>query len=161
MLDFEWFYRNTKAIVYQYLYQHMQDSFETEDIAQEAYLLAFEQWDTLKEHPNPLGWLMLTIRNLKKGYYRHVYNRMDSLEDSQYKDIPYVEPAYNMLVMEDMLESIYKKKEKVIAKRYFLDGDNIEELSTDFGISEKNFRTRLYRMRKRLKSYIESSKKVW
>lgn len=161
MVDFEWFYRNTKAIVYQYLYQHMQDSSETEDIAQEAYLLAFEQWDTLKEHPNPLGWLMLTIRNLRKGYYRHVYNRMDSLEDSQYKDIPYIEPAYNMLVMEDMLESIYKKKEKLIAKRYFLDGDNIEELSADFGISEKNFRTRLYRMRKRLKSYIESSKKVW
>ncbi len=160
MLDFEWFYRNTKAIVYQYLYQHMQNFFETEDIAQEAYLLALEQWDTLKDHPNPMGWLMLTIRNLSKSYYRHVYNRMDSLEDSQYKDIPYIEPAYNMLVMEDMLESIYNKKEKVIAKKYFLDGDNIEELAADFGISEKNFRTRLYRMRKRLKSYIESYEKV-
>lgn len=160
MLDFEWFYRNTKAIVYQYLYQHMQNFFETEDIAQEAYLLALEQWDTLKDHPNPMGWLMLTIRHLSKSYYRHIYNRMESLEDSQYKDIPYEEPAYNMLVMEDFLESIYNKKENSIAKKYFLDGDNIEELSADLGVSEKNFRTRLYRMRKRLKSYIESYEKV-
>ncbi len=160
MLDFEWFYRNTKAVVYQYLYQHMQNFFETEDIAQEAYLMALEQWDTLKDHPNPLGWLMLTIRHLSTNYYRRIYNRLESLEDSQYKDIPYVEPAYNMLVMEDLLENVYNKKEKTIAKKYFLDGDSVEELSADLGVSEKNFRTRLYRMRKRLKSYIESYEKV-
>ena len=64
MLDFEQFYLNSKAIVYQYLYQHVEDFFETEDIAQETYLRAFEEWDMLNEHPNPIGWLMITARNL-------------------------------------------------------------------------------------------------
>ena len=160
MLEFEWFYRNTKAVVYQYLYQHMKDFFETEDIAQEAYLMALEEWDTLKEHPNPTGWLMLTVRHLSANYYRRIYNRIESLEESRYKDVPYTEPAFNLLVMEDLLENVYNKKEKVIAKKYFLNGDSIEELSADLGISEKNFRTRLYRMRRRLKSYIESYEKV-
>ena len=50
MLDFERFYFNTKNFLYQYLYQHVCDFFETEDIAQEAYLTALEEWDELQKH---------------------------------------------------------------------------------------------------------------
>lgn len=159
MLDFERFYLNTKNIVYQYLYYHVRDYFELEDIAQETYVMALEQWDMLKEHPNPAGWLMLTTKYICAGYHRHVYNRMESLDN--YKDIGYEEPAYNMLVMEDLLESVYNKKESILAKRYFLNGDSISQLSSELGMSEGAFRTRLYRMKRRLKSYVESGKKVW
>ena len=64
MLDFERFYFNTKNFLYQYLYQHVCDFFETEDIAQEAYLTALEEWDELQKHPNPMGWLLQTAKNL-------------------------------------------------------------------------------------------------
>ena len=124
MLNFEQFYLNTKAVIYQYLYQHAEDFFETEDLAQETYLLALEEWDKLKDHPNPAGWLMVTARHLCAGYHRHIYFRRESLEERD--EIPYEEPAYNMLLMEDLLESVYNKKEQQIAKKYFLDGDNIE-----------------------------------
>ena len=154
MLDFEQFYLNSKAVVYQYLYQHVEDFFETEDIAQETYLMALEEWDMLLEHPNPIGWLMRTARNLCNNYHRHIYYRMEKIEDET--EIPYIEPAYNLIVMEDLLENVYKKKERNIAKKFFLDGDSIEELAKDLGVSEGSFRTRLYRMRKRLKVYIES-----
>lgn len=161
MLDFERFYLNTKNIVYQYLYQHVQDFFETEDIAQETYLLALEDWETVKDHPNPAGWLMQTAKNLSVGYHRHIYFRKENMEDFYEKDIPYIEPAFGMILMEDLLENAYnKKRDRVLAKRYFLDKDSVEELSEDFGISEGNLRTRLYRMRRRLKSYIESCEKV-
>ena len=161
MLDFERFYLNTKNVVYQYLYQHVEDFFETEDIAQEAYLIALEEWEMLQEHPNPAGWLVQTAKNLSAGYHRHVYYRMESIEEQWEKDIPYIEPAFNMLVMEDLLESVYNKKESPIAKKYFLLDDSVEELSEELGVSEGSLRTRLYRMRRRLKSYIESSEKVW
>lgn len=158
MLNFEQFYLNTKAVIYQYLYQHAEDFFETEDLAQETYLLALEEWDKLKDHPNPAGWLMVTARHLCAGYHRHIYFRRESLEERD--EIPYEEPAYNILLMEDLLESVYNKKEQQIAKKYFLDGDNIEELARDLGITPGAFRTKIYRMRRRLKRYIESYEKV-
>lgn len=154
MLDFEQFYLDSKAVIYQYLYQHIEDFFETEDIAQETYLKALEEWEMLKEHPNPVGWLMVTAKNLCVGYHRHIYHRKESIDWED--EIPYIEPAFNMLVMEDLLENAYKYKEKNIAKKYFLDGDSIEELAKDLGVSTGSFRTRLYRMRRRLKLYIES-----
>ena len=108
----------------------------------------------LKEHPNPVGWLMVTAKNLCAGYHRHIYHRKESIDWED--EIPYIEPAFNLLVMEDLLENAYKYKEKNIAKKYFLDGDSIEELAKDLGVSTGSFRTRLYRMRRRLKLYIES-----
>ncbi len=159
MLDFEQFYLNSKAAVYHYLHQHMEDFFEIDDIAQETFTKAFEEWENLQDHPNPIGWLLVTARNLCTGYYRHVYFRKEELLED--KEIPYVEQAYDRLVMEDLLENVYKKKDKVIAKKFFLDGDSIEELAGDLGVSTSSFRTRLYRMRRRLKIYIESCGQVW
>ena len=72
-----------------------------------------------------------------------------------------MEPAYDLIVMEDLLENVYKKKEQEIAKKFFLDGDRIEELANDLGVSQGSFRTRLYRMRRRLKLYVESCGEVW
>ncbi len=161
MLDFERFYLNTKNIIYQYLYQHVEDFFEAEDIAQESYLMALEEWEYLQNHPNPAGWLVQTAKNLSAGFHRHIYYRMESFEERIGKDIPYIEPAYSTLVMEDLLENVYNKKEQVLAKKYFLEDNNVEELAADMGVSAGSVRTRLYRMRKRLKTYVESYEKVW
>lgn len=161
MLDFERFYFNTKNLLYQYLYQHVSDYFETEDIAQETYLTALEDWEELKEHPNPAGWLLQTAKNLCIGYHRHVFYRMESIEAYHHDEIPYEEPAYELCVMEDLLERVYNQKELPIAKKYFLEEDNLEELSLELGVSVNSLRSRLFRMRRRMKSYIESGGKVW
>ena len=158
MLDFEQFYLNTKAAIYQYLYQRMEDSVETEDIAQETYLMALEEWDSLKEHPNPTGWLMLTARHLCAGFHRHTYFRKESMEEAE--EIPYEEPAFNLVLMEDLFENVYKPKDRNIAKKYFLEGDTIEELAGDLGMSQGAFRSKIYRLRNRMKRYIESCEKV-
>ena len=154
MLDFERFYLSTKNILYGYLYHHTKDAFEIDDIAQESYLVALEQWERVKKHPNPTAWLMLTAKNLNYNYERHVYYRNESLPLSN--EIPYEETAYNVIVMEDLLENVYNDKEKTMAKKYFLEGESIAELSNDLGISEGALRMRLYRMKTRLKTYVES-----
>lgn len=161
MLDFERFYFNTKNFLYQYLYQHVCDFFETEDIAQEAYLTALEEWDELQKHPNPMGWLLQTAKNLCTGYHRHVLYRTESIEEHRHEDVPYEEPAYELCLMEDILERVYNKKELHIAKKYFLEEDSLEDLSLELGVSVNSLRSRLYRMRRRMKSYIESGEKVW
>ncbi len=159
MMDFERFYLNTKNILYNYLYHHTKDYFELEDLAQETYLVALEQWDMLQNHPNPAGWLILTAKNLNYNYERHVYYRMEGLACPN--EIPYIETAYSTVVMEDFFQNVYNEKEQKLAKRYFIDGESVAELSDDFGITQGALRTRIYRMRMRLKSYIESESKVW
>ena len=158
MLDFERFYLNTKHILYNYLYNHTKDSFEIEDIAQETYLEALKQWEMLQNHPNPAGWLIVTAKHLNYNYERRVYSRLERI--SCPNDIPYIEPAYNVLVMEDLFENVYNVKEQAFARKYFLEGESIAELSGDFGVSRGAVRTRLYRMKIRLKSYVESERKV-
>lgn len=160
MLDFERFYLNTKNLLYQYLYQHVRDFFETEDIAQETYLAALEGWNALQEHPNPAGWLLQTAKNISTGYHRHVFYRMESMEE-HHNEIPYEEPAFDLCLMEDILERVYNKKELPIARKYFLEDDSLEELSLELGVTVNSLRSRLFRMRRRMKSYIESGGKVW
>ena len=112
----------------------------------------------LQNHPNPAGWLIITAKNLNYGYERHIYNRIEKLACPN--EIPYIEPAYTTMVMEDLLENVYNKKEQVLAKKYFLEGESITEISNDFGISEGAIRTRIYRMKNRLKTYVESERKA-
>lgn len=159
MGDFERFYLNTRNLIYGYLCHHAKDAFEVEDIVQETYLVALEQWDMVRNHPNPAGWLMKTAQYLNYNYERHVLFRKECLSDSD--DIPYEEEAYDSFVMEDLLQNVYNKREQDLAKKYFLDGESISELSHDFGITEGALRMRLYRMKNRLKTYIESEPKVW
>jgi RNA polymerase sigma factor (sigma-70 family) len=161
MLDFEHFYFNTKNAVYQYLYQHVKDFFETEDIAQETYLIALEDWEMLQEHPNPAGWLLQTAKNISKQYHRRVFYKMESIDSYSDYDVPYNETAYEQVLMEDVLERVYNKKELPIARKYFLQNDSLEELATELGVSIHSLRSRLFRMRRRMKSYIESGGKVW
>lgn len=161
MLDFERFYFNTKNVVYQYLYQHVCDFFETEDIAQETYLIALEDWEMLQEHPNPAGWLLQTAKNICSQYHRHVFYKTESFEEYLEREMPYDEPAYDQVVMEDILERVYNKNELSIARKYFLENDSLEELSEELGVTINSLRSRLFRMRRRMKSYIESGEKVW
>lgn len=161
MLDFEQFYLNTRSIVYHYLYQQKDNFFEMEDIAQEAYLLALEDWETLQNHPNPAGWLVQTAKHITTGYRRRAAFNVRSLNSEEGDmDIWYEEPAFEQLLMEDLLERVYGAKELPIAKKYFLDNDTPEDLAMELGVSNSSMRSRLYRLRRRLKSYIESGIKM-
>ena len=62
---------------------------------------------------------------------------------------------------EQKLTLTVNKKELPIARKYFLEEDSLEELSSELGVSVNSLRSRLFRMRRRMKSYIESGEKVW
>ncbi len=145
--DFEGFYRHTIASVRQYLSSRVADTHEVEDLVQETYAEALEQWDMLREHPNPCGWLLLTAKHISRRYYRRVYTRTEKLyEDS----IAVEDPAYDIVVMEDLLHSLYRRDSEKLARAYFLGGSTITELARDMHLSNKSVSNKLYRIRRRL-----------
>lgn len=145
--DFECFYKRTQTMVRQYLYSRVADTHEVEDLVQETYAEALEQWNMLREHPNPCGWLLLTAKHISRRYYRRVYARTEKLyEDS----IAVEDPAYDMVVMEDLLHSLYRRDSEKLARAYFLGGSTITELAEDMHLSNKSVSNKLYRIRRRL-----------
>ncbi|MCD7862637.1 MAG: sigma-70 family RNA polymerase sigma factor [Lachnospiraceae bacterium] len=145
--DFESFYKRTSQMVSQYLLARMADAHEVEDMVQETYAEALEQWDMLREHPNPCGWLLLTAKHICRRYYRRVYTRTEKLyEDS----IAAEDPAYDMVVMEDLLHSLYRSRSEKLARAYFLGGATIPELAEDLHMSNKSISDKLYRIRRKL-----------
>ncbi len=55
---------------------------EPEDVAQEAFTRAFEQWDHLRHHPRPDGWLFLTAYRLATSLRRRTATRLRSTGSS-------------------------------------------------------------------------------
>lgn len=151
--DFGIFYERTKGLVYQCLNTRMTDVHEIEDIVQQTYLLALEQWEMLKVHPNPCGWLLLTARHLYRGLHRHIYHRLERLGERV--EIPYEDPAFNQVVMEDYLQRLYRPGEETLVRRYFLEGASEAQIAKELGVSLGCIRTRLYRFRKRLRKDAE------
>ncbi len=145
--DFESFYKRTSQMVRQYLLARVNDAHEVEDLVQETYAEALEKWEELLKHPNPCGWLLLTAKHNMRGYFRRVCRSPEKLiEDS----IVYEDPAYEMVVMEDLLHSLYRTDAEKLARAYFLGGATITELAEDLHMSNKSISNKLYRIRRRL-----------
>ncbi len=150
--DFESFYRRTGGMVRQYLRLRMENAQEIEGIVQETYRIALERWDMLQSHPNPCGWLLLTAKHMWRDVRRYENFRTDQWSE---ENIFYEDPAYEMVVMEDMLHSLYGGEDERLARGYFLEGFTVAELAEDMRISPGNVRTRLYRIRKKLRKEVK------
>src|SRR6266508_3945012 len=68
--SFDEFYRGTSVRLMRYGYAVSGDLTEAQDLVQEAYTRAWQQWRTLVAHPNPEGWVRLVVARLATGRWR-------------------------------------------------------------------------------------------
>jgi RNA polymerase sigma-70 factor (ECF subfamily) len=61
---FDEFYRGTSVRLMRYAYAVCGDLIEAQDLVQEAYTRAWQQWRVVVAHPNPEGWLRLVVARL-------------------------------------------------------------------------------------------------
>ncbi|MCD8325617.1 MAG: hypothetical protein LUC90_02705 [Lachnospiraceae bacterium] len=110
--------------------------------------MALEKWNMLRCHPNPCGWLLLTAKHILSKTKRSAALCTEAFD---MENMIYEEPAYELLLMEDLLHSLYGETDEKLARGYFLDGSSVAELSEDMQMSRGGVRTRLYRIRKKLR----------
>ncbi|MCD7807229.1 MAG: sigma-70 family RNA polymerase sigma factor [Lachnospiraceae bacterium] len=139
-------------MVRQYLRSRVENSQEMDDLVQETYKTALERWDMLQSHPNPCGWLLLTAKHMWRKVQRYTYT---CAEPCDVENIFYEEPAYEIVVMEELLHSLYGANDEKLARGYFLEGSTVAELAQDMQVSPGNVRTRLYRIRRKLRDEVE------
>ena len=125
------------------------------DLVQDTFQVALLKIDELMEHPNPTGWLVLTMRN-KVAHINRDRKLLLELNEA------IIANTNDCLVFEEQ-ESDWKErwltvlseKEISLFQRYYGDGYSIEIVAQENDISVDACYKRLQRARKKLRNLIK------
>ena len=138
----------------------LKDTFEAEDMMQEAFLTAFTKLDTFKGEVAFGAWLKRIVINksltqLKKtNTYEDVKMevvQVPPLEQEEEKDINYTSlKAQKVLEILNSLQENYR----IVLNLHLIEGYDYEEISAILGYSNQNVRTTISRAKKKLKQQL-------
>ena len=147
----------------------MGDSFEAEDIMQEAFLKAFSKLDSFKEEAAFGSWLKRIVINLSltevKKKNRHQDVKLEVVEyklEDQDATQGMSEEDYSSVKVKEVLSSIEKLKEnyRIILNLSLIEGFDNEEIAEILNISNENCRTTISRAKSKLRSLLMTSRTI-
>lgn len=149
--------------MYNTAYRIVKDSFEAEDVMQDAFLLAFTKLDTLKDIKTFGAWLKRIVIN-KSIYHFNKSNKNDEvpLDNVLYKieDNDGVTSDYEFtnLKAKQIIETMDKLKDnyRVALTLHLIEGYDYEEISAIMNVSYANCRTTISRAKESLRNKIQS-----
>ncbi len=138
---------------------------DAEECVNDTYLAA---WNSMpEERPEKLrAWLLKVVRNLSINRYRHDHagKRYDGMEIllSELEDcVPSrenvereIEAAETGEIIDRWLKSLDSTDRRLFVRRYF-DGEALNTLANDSGMSQNRLAKRMFRLRKQLKAVLE------
>ncbi|MGA2531419.1 MAG: sigma-70 family RNA polymerase sigma factor [Candidatus Aminicenantales bacterium] len=160
MLEQQWLtiYRETVHPLYGYMAKRTGGNQAlTEDIVQESYLRALDNWKLKTVPDTPLAWLKRVARNILIDYLRQ--KRWDV------KAGPDFDPDSGSRTSEDEFESLeiflaitsLGKKKARILEAFYYEGLSVREIAKEMGFSERAVEGLLRRARQSLKSLLPKS----
>lgn len=149
--------------MYNTAYRIVKDSFEAEDVMQDAFLLAFTKLDTLKDIKTFGAWLKRIVIN-KSIYHFNKSNKYNEvpLDDVLYKveDNEGLTSDYEFtnLKAKQVIETMDKLKDnyRVALTLHLIEGYDYEEISAIMDVSNANCRTTISRAKESLRNKIQS-----
>lgn len=132
---------------------------DAQDMIQKTFLLAIPQQDELCRHPNPGGWLVVTLNNLVKNERRRMSNRVEIPLETM-DQIPAHHP--NAPFWEALPLGLSDDDQQLLIWKYELELDH-REMARRLGISPEACRARLSRLLKKCRALMvsrEPSKKI-
>ena len=157
MTEQQWLniYRDTVHPLYGYMAKRTGGNRElTEDIVQESYLRALDNWKRKTLPESPVAWLKRVARNILIDYLRQ--KRWDNKEDlERHSDSSNQASRDQFKSLEIFLaiSSLGKKKAKILEAFYY-DGMSVREIAHSMTISERAVEGQLRRARQSLKSLL-------
>ena len=163
--------KNAQLALYKLYYKAMynsalrilKDSFEAEDIMQEAFLTAFTKVNTFKGEVTFGAWLKKIVVNksltqLKKNN-RYEEVKLEAVRNDVDENY---DLNYTILSPKDVLEKLQKLKDnyRIILTLNLIEGYDYEEIGQILNYSNENVRTTIFRAKKRLKQLLEENLKM-
>lgn len=145
-------YRREYPVLYRVAYRLTGSRDDAQDMIQKTFLLAIAQQEELERHPNPGGWLVVTLNNLiKNGRRRMAHQAEIPLEDvsqfpAQAPDIPFGE---------SLPDGLSQEEQQLLSWKYELELDH-QEMARRLGISPAACRARLSRLLKKCRDLMEA-----
>ena len=139
----------------------VKDSFEAEDIMQEAFLTAFTKLDSLKEAVTFGSWLKRIVINSSI----HHYNKSNKYDDVPLNDVLYKvedeqgipeDHEYTNLKAKQVLDTMntLKDNHRIALTLHLIEGYDYEEISNIMNMSYANCRTTISRAKDKLRQKL-------
>jgi len=145
---FDQLYRTTWAQAVRSAHRIVGDAAVAEEIAQEAFVRAFDRWRTVRAHPTPEAWVLRVCINLALDAVRRKVAELVPPEPVRIEEL-----VVNTVVLREALARLSRKQRSAIVLRYFAGYDEAE-IATALGTSQGTVKTHLARGTKRLRDLI-------
>lgn len=128
-----------------------------EDIVQETFCAAIKRAEDLRNHPNPVGWLYITVRYIMMAERRKRKKNKISCSLSGLERQLYDTEAELLLISveEDRIRSVLSKKEYEILDLIYNQGYKGKEAAKKLGVNESTLRVQVLRIRRKLQALVE------
>lgn len=126
------------------------------DVVNDTFLILFLKMDVVRNHPNPVGWLLHTLKNRIGNELQLAYRTHDiPLNETILAEDKTVEEQ--ALSLADSLPTGLTDDEREILILYYEKQYSCEEISTLIGKGVPACRTRLFRARQHFKQLMEEN----
>ena len=141
----------------------VKDSFEAEDVVQEAFIKAFNKLHQYKAEVTFGAWLKRIVINKSIDLLKSKKQKMLELDevhlkviDSGYEDEWLVDDAITLDEVKDAINEL-PDKYKYVVMLFLIEGYDHQEISEILNITEVASRSQLYRGKKKLKELLKLS----
>lgn len=155
---FEVLIKRYERLVYGFVLRKISDGGTAQDVAQETFLIGFENLARLKEPSRVKSWLMGIAGNLVRDYYKR--RKLAGLPEGfegEFVGIDPLQSAEDQEKHELLYRALAKLSERyraVLVKRY-LEGAEYEEIASDLGLSIGAVEVCMHRARKALAGVLK------
>lgn len=134
--------------IFKYCWVKLCDEHSAKDCTQEVFLILYKKMDKLKLSENIRAWLYRTADNVINNYRKKNRNSipLDDLNET-------AEDTYSVGMP---FEEIITQEEYELLNSYYINGDSIETISKQLGISKDAVYQRIHRIKTKIeKKYIQ------
>lgn len=155
--EFEELYQRHSKEVWALAYARWMNADTALDIAQEAFLRLWKQWEAGEEILNPRAWLLRVARNLAEDHAKSAFQRngtqlpqvMNGVESRQPGQLERMEREEVFGQLREVLEELSPPDREILTLRYALDYDT-DAIAELLSINSTAVHMRLSRARQRL-----------
>src|SRR5262249_43371857 len=146
------------------------DDRQAEDIAQEVFLKAFENFDQLRASPSAGGWLKTVARNLSLNHIYRYRKRWRMFSEMRREDSEEDEPEVEFALPDDVLTGVdagvrhglveealqrLPDRQRLPLVLYHFEELSYEEIAEKLGVSLAKVKTDIFRARAALAKLLE------
>lgn len=143
-------YRREYSTLFRVAFRLTGSQEDAQDMIQKVFLLAISQQEELMAHPNPGGWLMVTLNHLVKNERRRMAHRAEVPLD----DVSWLPAQETGLPFRETLPpGLSQDDQQLLSWKYELEL-NHREMARRLGISPQACRTRLSRLLKKCRALM-------